>query len=97
MSKNKSQTETGRGIVKVLRGFTDPTLHRHYYPSHEEWQIIEAGPCIKLDMIGQAEILIDRDECEDLSRLLRHFADHGTLPAPWKQQPSDVLTDSQGG
>lgn len=92
MSK-RTTSETGRGIVSTLKGFTDKTMHRHYYPEHEEWQIMEAGPCIKLDMTGQAEILIDRDECKDLSRLLRHFADHGTLPAPYKQQPSPVMED----
>lgn len=88
---DRTKEEAGRGIVKELKGFTDSTLHRHYYPSHEEWQIVEAGSVIKLDMAGQAEILLDRDECEDLSRLLRHFADHGTLPAPWKQEPSPIL------
>lgn len=92
MSK-RTTSETGRGIVSKLYGFTDRRMHRHYYPAHEEWQIMEAGPCIKLDMTGQAEILIDRNECEDLSRLLRHFADHGTLPAPYKQQPSPVMED----
>lgn len=92
MSK-RTTSETGRGIVSTLKGFTDRRMHRHYYPSHEEWQIMEAGPCIKLDMTGQAEILIDRNECEDLSRLLRHFADHGTLPAPYKQEPSPVMED----
>lgn len=80
----------GRTEAK-LKGFTDRRMHRHYYPSHEEWQIVEAGPCIKLDMTGQAEILIDRDECKDLSRLLRHFADHGTLPPSIRQQPSPVF------
>lgn len=80
-------------MVKVLKGYSDKNIHRHYYPKHEEWQLVEhTSEEIKLDMTGQAEILINRDEAEDLSRLLRHFSEHGTLPPPRKQRPSTVCT-----
>jgi hypothetical protein len=78
-------------MVRVLKGYSDEKIHRHYYPSHEEWQIVEhTSEEIKLNITGQAEILINRDEAEDLSRLLRHFSEHGTLPPPYRQQPSTV-------
>lgn len=78
--------------MMTLRGFSDCAIKRHFYPPHEEWQILEHSMKeLKLDMTGQAEILISRDEAEDLSRLLRHFADHGTLPAPMQQKPSLIM------
>lgn len=92
----ETQEDTGRGIVSDLKGFTDKECRRHYYPVHEEWQISEcAGAVLKFDLTGQAEVLLTRDEAEDLSRLLRHFADHGTLPAPYKQEPSPVYSDDK--
>lgn len=79
------------GIVKVLKSYTDKNIHRHYYPKHEEWQLVEhTSEEIRLDMTGQAEILINRDEAKDLSKLFRHFSVHGTLPPPRRQKPSKV-------
>lgn len=79
--------------IKALRSYTDTEACRHYYPDHEEWQLVEnTNEDIKLDLTGQAEILISRAEAHDLSKLFKHFAEHGALPIPPKQQPSKVCT-----
>lgn len=79
--------------IKTLKAYTDKEACRHYYPKHEGWQLVEnTSDDIKLDMTGQAEILISRDEARDLARLFKHFGEHGTLPIPPKQRPSTVCT-----